>query len=596
MAGKQREKWLLYSKKADFTGIAARYGIDPVIARIMRNRDVVGDDEIREYLQGDISSLNDPHRLLDADNAADLLLGAAEEGSGIAIASDFDVDGIFSGEILYEGLKAIGAKPRIFTPNRILEGYGLNERIVTQAYDAGCRTILTCDNGIAAFRPIELARRMGMTVIVTDHHAIPFEEIGGAKRCRLPEANAVVDPWQEDDLYPYKNLCGTGVAYKLIQILYERCGKPADEVCGFLDYAAIATVADVMPLDGENRVIVREGLKLLHKTRRPGLLALIKACSLTPEQIQSYHIGFILGPSFNASGRLATVETAFRLLQSGSEEEAAPYAADLRELNNERKDMTKEGTDRAIELIEGSDWRDDPVFLVDLGNSNESVSGIIAGRIREKYNRPVLVFANAKKKGLIKASGRSIEAWNMFEELSACRDLFEQFGGHAMAAGLTMKRENLGELRRRLLAQCRLTEDDLTPKVWIDCAMPFGYITQELVSQLDVLEPFGRGNEKPLFAVQHCRVCRLQRIGRNQDMLKMILEQNGVRIDALYFGNADDFIAFLNSEYGPGELALAFQGNGRGMDIAVTYYPQINEFQGKKSLQIVIQNYCRIGN
>ena len=590
----QKEKWLLYAKKADFAEIAAKFQIDPVIARILRNRGIVGEKAIRAYLHGGTESLNDPHRLRDADRAADLLMSAIEEGSGIAIASDFDVDGIFSGELLYEGLKALGGRPQLFTPNRISEGYGLNGRIVAQAFDAGCRTILTCDNGIAAFAPIEMAKHMGMTVIVTDHHEIPFEEADGEKRCHLPAADAVVDAWQEDDTYPYKELCGTGVAYKLMQILYERAGKHADEIEGFLDYAAIATVADVMPLTEENRVIVREGLKRLHQTTRPGLLALTQACGLTPEQISSYHIGFILGPSFNASGRLATVETAFRLLQSQSKEEAQPYAEELRALNAERKDLTKDGTDRAIALIEASDRRDDPIFLVDLGDSNESVSGIIAGRLREKYSRPVLVFANASEAGMVKASGRSIEAWNMFEELSSCRDLFTHFGGHAMAAGLTMKRDNLEELRQRLLAQCRLTASDLIPRIWIDCAMPFAYISEKLVDQLEILEPFGRGNEKPLFAVQHCRIRKMQRIGRNQDMLKLILEQRGVRMDALYFGNADDFVDFLNREYGPRETSLAFQGLGAAMDIAVTYYPQMNEFQGRKSLQIVVQNYCRI--
>ncbi len=590
-----RERWILQAKKADFVGIGKRLGIDPVAVRVMRNRGITQEEEADDYLNGGLDRIHSPHLMKDADLAAGLLETAIRRGELIGIASDFDNDGIFSGMLLWEGIRDLGGKAEIYTPHRIMEGYGLNERIVRQAKEEGCRVLLTCDNGIAAFEAAALAKELGLTVIITDHHEVPYEDTPSGRQFRLPQADAVVNPKQADCPYPYKNLCGTGVAYQLMAILYEQFGRGKEEMYRYLDYTAIATVADVMELNGENRILVKEGLNRLHHTKRPGLLALMEVTGIEPESVTSYHVGFVIGPCFNAAGRLDTVKTAILLLRAQDRETAMKYAAALREMNEERKNLTLEGAEQAQAMIDQAQWKDDRVYLVYLPNCHESVAGIIAGRIREKYNRPVLVFANAMEKGLIKASGRSIEAYNMFEELNRCRDLFLRFGGHKMAAGLTMKKEDLPVLRDRLRAQCMLTDEDLRPVVLIDSPLPLGYISEELIADLERLEPFGRGNEKPLFAWQHVTILRITRIGKNKNMLKLqVSTENKTAMDALYFGDADEFLAFLTGEYGERAVAQAMRGMGGEIDAAFTYYPQVNEFRNQRSLQIVIQNYCRI--
>ena len=590
-----RERWILQAKKADFVGIGKRLGIDPVAVRVMRNRGITQEEEADDYLNGGLDRIHSPHLMKDADLAAGLLEAAIRRGELIGIASDFDNDGIFSGMLLWEGIRDLGGKAEIYTPHRIMEGYGLNERIVRQAKEEGCRVLLTCDNGIAAFEAAALAKELGLTVIITDHHEVPYEDTPSGRQFRLPQADAVVNPKQADCPYPYKNLCGTGVAYQLMAILYEQFGRGKEEMYRYLDYTAIATVADVMELNGENRILVKEGLNRLHHTKRPGLLALMEVTGIEPESVTAYHVGFVIGPCFNAAGRLDTVKTAILLLRAQDRETAMKYAAALREMNEERKNLTLEGAEQAQAMIDQAQWKDDRVYLVYLPNCHESVAGIIAGRIREKYNRPVLVFADAMEKGLIKASGRSIEAYNMFEELNRCRDLFLRFGGHKMAAGLTMKKEDLPVLRDRLRAQCMLTDEDLRPVVLIDSPLPLGYISEELISDLERLEPFGRGNEKPLFAWQHVTILRITRIGKNKNMLKLqVSTENKTAMDALYFGDADEFLAFLTGEYGERAVAQAMRGMGGEIDAAFTYYPQVNEFRNQRSLQIVIQNYCRI--
>lgn len=590
-----KERWIVYTKKADFAGIAKRFGINQVTARIMRNRDVTGEEEIETYLNGGIEKMHSPHLMKDAELAAELLDESVRRGEKIAVASDFDNDGIFSAMILYEGITDMGGRARIYTPHRVREGYGLNDRIVRQAYEEGCSVMLTCDNGIAAFEAVELAKQLGMTVIVTDHHEVPYRETENGRCYIKPAADAIVNPKQEDCPYPYKNLCGAGVAYKLMQLFYERRKRDPHEITRFLDYAAIATVADVMELTGENRIIVKEGLDLLHRTDRIGLKALMEATQIEPRTLNAYHIGFIIGPCFNAAGRLETVKIALELLMCRDKEKAAELAAGLKALNEERKDMTQAGVELAQEVIEQAPWKQDKVYLVYLRECHESIAGIIAGRLREKYARPVLVFTDASEEGMIKASGRSIEAYHMFEQLNTCRDLFERFGGHKMAAGLTMRREYLEELRRRLRENCPLTKEDLCPVIRIDAAMPLGYITEELVEELGRLEPFGRGNEKPLFAQQHVEILKLAKIGKNRNVLKMqVCGPEQIVMDALYFGDADEFCSFLEQEYGTAAVSAALRGTGRGLDIAVTYYPQVNEFRDRRTLQIVIQNYCRV--
>lgn len=591
----KKERWRLYAKKADFAAISKAYGINQVTARIMRNRGVETKEEIESYLKGDLDYLSDPALMKDADKAASLLEAAIANNELIAISSDFDNDGIFSGLLLKEAIIELGGRAAIFTPNRVMEGYGVNSRIVEEANAKGASVLLTCDNGIAAFEAIEEAKKLGMTVIVTDHHEVPFEEHDGKKTYLLPKADAIVDPKQEDCAYPFKSLCGTGVAYQLMTLLFRRMKRTMSRQEIFLQYTAIATVADVMELVGENRILVRKGLSYLNHTNHIGLRALMEVCGITPEQVRAYHIGFILGPCFNAAGRLDTIVHALALLESKEYDQALALAGELWAMNEERKELTRVGTERAVELIEHATWKDEHVYLVYIKDCHESVAGIIAGRLRERYYRPVLVFTDASEEGQIKASGRSIDDYDMFTELSAFRNLFLRFGGHKMAAGLTMEKKNLETLRDGLNARCTLTQTQLMPLVMIDAAMPLGYISEEVIADLEKLEPFGRANEKPLFAQQHLSVLRLSRIGKNRNVVKMsVMGPEGIIMDALYFGDTDVFFDFLEEEYGRDNVAAALRGMRNTIDIGVTYYPQINEFQGKRSLQIVIQNYCRV--
>lgn len=591
----KKERWRLYAKKADFAAISKSYGINQVTARIMRNRGVETKEEIESYLKGDLDYLSDPALMKDADKAASLLEVAIANNELIAISSDFDNDGIFSGLLLKEAIIELGGRAAIFTPNRVMEGYGVNSRIVEEANAKGASVLLTCDNGIAAFEAIDEAKKLGMTVIVTDHHEVPFEEHDGKKTYLLPKADAIVDPKQEDCAYPFKSLCGTGVAYQLMTLLFRRMKRTMNRQEIFLQYTAIATVADVMELVGENRILVRKGLSYLNHTNHIGLRALMEVCGIAPEQVRAYHIGFILGPCFNAAGRLDTIVHALALLESKEYDQALALAGELWAMNEERKELTRVGTERAVELIEHATWKDERVYLVYIKDCHESVAGIIAGRLRERYYRPVLVFTDASEEGQIKASGRSIDDYDMFTELSAFRNLFLRFGGHKMAAGLTMEKKNLEILRDGLNARCTLTQTQLMPLVMIDAAMPLGYISEEVIADLEKLEPFGRANEKPLFAQQHLSVLRLSRIGKDRNVVKMsVMGPEGIIMDALYFGDTDVFFDFLEEEYGRDNVAAALRGMRNTIDIGVTYYPQINEFQGKRSLQIVIQNYCRV--
>lgn len=591
----KKERWRLYAKKADFAAISKAYGINQVTARIMRNRGVETKEEIESYLKGDLDYLSDPALMKDADKAASLIEAAIANNELIAISSDFDNDGIFSGLLLKEAIIELGGRAAIFTPNRVMEGYGVNSRIVEEANANGASVLLTCDNGIAAFEAIDEAKKLGMTVIVTDHHEVPFEEHDGKKTYLLPKADAIVDPKQEDCAYPFKSLCGTGVAYQLMTLLFRRMKRTMSRQEIFLQYTAIATVADVMELVGENRILVRKGLSYLNHTNHTGLRALMEVCGIAPEQVRAYHIGFILGPCFNAAGRLDTIVHALALLESKEYDQALALAGELWAMNEERKELTRVGTERAVELIEHATWKDEHVYLVYIKDCHESVAGIIAGRLRERYYRPVLVFTDASEEGQIKASGRSIDDYDMFTELSAFRNLFLRFGGHKMAAGLTMEKKNLEILRDGLNARCTLTQTQLMPLVMIDAAMPLGYISEEVIADLEKLEPFGRANEKPLFAQQHLSVLRLSRIGKNRNVVKMsVMGPEGIIMDALYFGDTDVFFDFLEEEYGRDNVAAALRGMRNTIDIGVTYYPQINEFQGKRSLQIVIQNYCRV--
>lgn len=589
------EKWVQIAKRADFNSIASRFGISPVLARLMVNRGISQEAEISRYLYGSIKDLYSPLAMKDIFKGADIIEKHVREQIPIAIASDFDVDGIFSSFILYKAFTRIGGKAKIFTPNRVTEGYGLNKRIVEEAYAQGIRLIVTCDNGIAAFEAIDAAKALGMAMVVTDHHDIPYEECeNGKRRILKSQADAVINPKQDDCAYPFKKLCGAGVAFKLVQVLYGRYVVPDEELANLVQYVAVATVADVMDLEDENRIFVKYGLGQLANTDNLGLRALIEINQLNPERISAYHIGFVIGPCFNAAGRLDTVKIALDLLMSANMPEARKLAAKLKDMNESRKQMTADSTAQAIEIVENTSIKDDKIMLILLKDCHESLVGIIAGRVKEKYNRPVIVFTEASD-GNIKGSARSIEAYNIFDGLMKCRDLLSKFGGHPMAAGMTLPKENLRELRKRLNEQTTLTEDDLIPVVRIDVPMPIGYISYSLIDQLELLEPFGRGNTKPIFAERYLRIMNARILGKNQNVLKMtVCNDAHTMMEAMYFGDIEAFNRFVEDTYGTEEMNRMYAGRSSNVELAMTYYPSVNEYMGNKKLQIVVTGYCRI--
>lgn len=569
------EKWVVYAKRADFQGIGKAFGIDPVVARLIRNRDVEGEKAIRAYLHGKLEDIPSPWLLKDMEPAVDILLKKITEGRKIRIIGDYDIDGVTATCILLKGLRRLGADVDTYIPDRVKDGYGMHEQLIQKALEDKIDTIVTCDNGIAAAKEIEYAKKEGLTVIVTDHHDIPFRDTEAGREWLVPEADAVVNPKQPDCPYPNKNLCGAVVAWKLIWALYEKRNIPEKEALELTELAAIATVGDVMDLQGENRIIVKEGLKKLSSTSFPGLRALIQANELEGTEITAYHVGFVLGPCINASGRLDTAARSLELLCAEDTVEAARLAGDLVALNQSRKAMTEEGKEQAVRMIEKSDTGKDRVLVVYLPDCHESLAGIIAGRIREAYHKPVFVLTKAAEG--VKGSGRSIESYSMYEELVKCSDLLTQFGGHPMAAGLSMKEENVEIFRKRLNENCTLTEEELMPRIMIDVPMPISYISRTLVDQLKILEPFGKGNTKPLFAQKNVRVMGLRIFGRNRNVAKMkLIDPAGTQMDAVFFGDADGFAAFAQAHDA----------------ISVTYYPEINVYQGRESLQIVIRNYC----
>ena len=575
------EKWVVAAKRADFAQIAAKFGIDPVTARLIRNRDVVGDEAIQLYLYGGMEHLHNPHLLKGADEAAALIKRKIQEKKKIRIIGDYDIDGVNATYILYKGLKRCQAEVDYEIPDRMKDGYGINEHLIQYAYEEGVDTILTCDNGIAAVDQIGYAKDHGMTVIVTDHHE---------PQDRIPPADVIVNPKQEGCPYPFKNLCGAAVAWKVVQCLYELFDIGWEESLEFLEQTAIATVGDVMDLTEENRILVKEGLKKLNHTTNPGLHALIQANGLEQAQLNAYHIGFVLGPCINASGRLDTAKRALSLLLEENAEKAAALAQELKELNDERKDMTAKGVEQAMELIENGPLKEDKVLVVYLPGCHESLAGIIAGRLRERYYRPTIVITDSAEG--IKGSGRSIENYNMFEELMKCKELFTKFGGHPMAAGLSMEKGMAEVLRKRLNEQTTLTSEDLTEKVVIDVPMPIDYITEHLVEELSVLEPFGKANTKPVFAEKNLQILNARILGQNRNVLKMqVRNARGAVLEALYFGDIQGFQEYLEKKFGSVEMEKLFQGRENRVSLSVVYYPSINEFRDRRTLQIVIQKY-----
>lgn len=566
-------KWMVYAKKADFKQIASEYGIDQVLARIIRNRDICGSKDIDMYLNGNLNDIHNPHSMKDADKFVDIIIKKIEEHKPVRIIGDYDIDGICSIYILFCGLKAAGADVDYVVPHRINDGYGINEHLIDNAINEGIDTIVTCDNGIAAYNQVRYAKDNGITMIVTDHHDVPFEIKDDKKVYNVPPADAVINPKQADCDYPFKLLCGAGVAYKLISLLYDRLGLDKKELEDYIEFMAIATVGDIVDLIDENRIVVKYGLKHIAHTKNTGLRALIEECQLDINNISSYHIGFVIGPCLNASGRLDTARQAIELMLCKDNEKAHNMAKELIALNNERKSMTEQETQKAIELVENTGLLKDRVLVIYLKDCHESIAGIIAGRIKERYYRPTFVITNAEDGA--KGSGRSIEGYNMYEEINKCKNVLTKYGGHPMAAGLSLAISDIDIFRKMLNDNAQLTDEDLIPKMWIDVPMPVSYANIRLVNQLKLLEPFGKGNEKPVFADRNLYVKTASVIGKNKNVLRCQLEtEDGTYVPAVQFGinNIDD-------------IPMA------GMRISIIYYPDINTFNGIMSLQIIIKEW-----
>ncbi len=585
--------WRIYSKKADFFGIAKKFNIDPVVARVLRNRDLTEDDEIQAFLYGDMRITHPPELMKDMDKGVRIIMQKIREGKKIRIVSDYDVDGVTSNYILLEGLKKAGADVSFEIPHRIKDGYGINERIIREAYNDGVDTIITCDNGIAALSAIKLAKELNMTVVVTDHHEMPYktsEETGETEYIRVP-ADAVIDIKQPDCNYPFKGICGAVVALKFIEYLYKIMGI-SFEKDKYITFAAIATVCDVMPLKDENRIYVKKGLTLIRETENVGLRALLRETELSDgREITAYHLGFIIGPCINAAGRLDKADKALSLFLSRDRDEAEKIAIELKRLNDSRKKLTEDGVFEAENYIRENGLEKLNVFIIYISGLHESLAGIVAGRIKEKYYRPVIVFTDSLEEGILKGSGRSIEGYNLHRELTACSSLIEKFGGHELAAGVSIKKENFHKFAEKINKNENISKEDLLPKLFIDAAMPMSYAYMELVEQLESLAPFGTGNERPVFAEKGVRIKSARIIGQNKNTVKFnLISGNGKLCEGIFF-NAEEFINNIKLWFTEQECDKMLNGEKNDIVLDIAYRPDINEYQGRRSLQIKIEGY-----
>lgn len=570
-----REKWVEAPRITGNEELAQKFSVSPMAMRLIRSRAGMSEEEVREYLCGTIDELADPYLMKGMRDAVSLLQEKIRQGSRIRIIGDYDIDGVNATHILITALRRIGAAADTVIPDRLKDGYGVNEHLIQDAKDAGVDTIVTCDNGIAAAKEIAFAKELGMTVIVTDHHDIPYrEEEDGSRTVILPPADVIINPKQEDCPYPFKKLCGAAVAWRLAEALYIEAGISREEFLDLAEFAAVATVGDIMDLTGENRILVKYGLRRLEQTKNPGYRALIAVNGLEGKKLTAYHIGFVIGPCINASGRLDTAKRALRLLGAESKAEAEELAGDLKALNDSRKDLTVKGTREAIELIEETDLKQDRVLVVYLPDCHESLAGIIAGRIRERYYKPCFVLTDAEDG--VKGSGRSIPGYHMFDEMTKVRELFTKYGGHPMAAGLSLKPENVEPFRQAVNENCRLTEEELTPCLNYDAVLPLCYAGEQIIRELELLEPFGKANEKPLFAAANLKVRSARIIGKNQNVLKAVLEgPDGTRLDTISFGDVQENLAYIEGK----------------KDVCILYYPEINEYQGRRSVQLVVESW-----
>lgn len=584
------EKWIEIRKGGNFMEMAKKYGIDPLIARIIRNRDIIDEKEITEYLYGGKEALHNPHLLKDVDKAAEIIAEGIAEKKAMRIIGDYDIDGVNATYILLDGIRRCGGNVDAAIPDRMKDGYGINEHLIEQALSDGKELLITCDNGIAAINEINFAKEKGMTVVVTDHHEIPYRNTEQGKEFLRSNADAIVNPKQVDCPYPCKGICGAVVAWKLVQVLYEKMDIPVEEADIFIENAGFATVGDVMDLTGENRILVKLGLKALEHTKNPGMKALIAKNKLSDKPLSAYHIGFVLGPCINASGRLDTAKRSLELLLERDEVKASALAGELVELNESRKYMTQQETQKALEQIEKEGREKDKVLVVYLPECHESLAGIIAGRIREAYQRPVFVLTRGEEE--VKGSGRSIEAYSMFDKMTEVAELFTKYGGHPMAAGLSMREEDIDKLREQLNQKAELSEEDMAEVVRLDAVLPMSYFTVDTIRQLSVLEPCGKSNTKPVFADRNIKVTRAGIVGVNRNVLKLhLLDSKGNPVAGVYFGEVEKFLAFLSEKFGSEEVDAAMHGKENSIQFAAVYEPAVDTYSGRESVQAIIRRF-----
>ncbi len=584
------EKWIEIRKGGNFMEMAKKYGIDPLIARIIRNRDIIDEKEITEYLYGGKEALHNPHLLKDVDKAAEIIAEGIAEKKAMRIIGDYDIDGVNATYILLDGIHRCGGNVDAAIPDRMKDGYGINEHLIEQALSDGKELLITCDNGIAAINEINFAKEKGMTVVVTDHHEIPYRNTEQGKEFLRSKADAIVNPKQADCPYPCKGICGAVVAWKLVQVLYERMDIPVEEADIFIENAGFATVGDVMDLTGENRILVKLGLKALEDTKNPGMKALIAKNKLSDKPLSAYHIGFVLGPCINASGRLDTAKRSLELLLERDEVKASALAGELVELNESRKYMTQQETQKALEQIEKEGREKDKVLVVYLPECHESLAGIIAGRIREAYQRPVFVLTRGEEG--VKGSGRSIEAYSMFDKMTEVAELFTKYGGHPMAAGLSMREEDIDTLREQLNQKAELSEEDMAEVVRLDAVLPMSYFTVDTIRQLSVLEPCGKSNTKPVFADRNIKITRAGIVGVNRNVLKLhLLDSKGNPVAGVYFGEVEKFLTFLSEKFGSEEVDAAMHGKENSIQFAAVYEPAVDTYSGRESVQAIIRRF-----
>ena len=581
------EKWLLRNKKVDLKAMSEKYKISQLLCKLMVNRDIIDENIINSYINPVYKYLHSPKTMKDVVIAVDIIKRKIQENKKIRIIGDYDVDGIISVFILYTALKKCGANVDYEIPDRIKDGYGINENIVKVAYDEGVDTIITCDNGISAIDQIQYAKDLGLTVIVTDHHDVPFIEEDGVRTFLSSQADAIINPKQIECEYKFKSICGAGVAFKLMEALYEEIGMDKEECYKLIEFVAIATVCDVVDLIDENRIFVKNGLEMLNNSKNIGINALKKACGLEDKEITAYHLGFVIGPCLNASGRLDSAKKGLELLLMEDDEEAKNLAQEIVDLNDARKNMTKEGVDRAINIIDSTDINNDKILVVYIPDIHESLAGIVAGRVKEKYNKPTIILTKSEEG--VKGSARSIEEYNMFEGLLACKELLDKFGGHPMAAGLSLQEDKVDELRIALNNKCELTDEDLTRKIMIDSSLPLEYLNLHLIEELNVLEPFGKGNAKPVFGVRDAKITKAILLGKDKNVLKLkLLTNNNITIDAMIFNDLENFESKIIEKYGNEELDNLYNKSNNNIPMDFTFYPSINEWNGNKSIQIVV--------